>query len=261
MSSSCSDAFSLASLPGGWNCRAVPVIGLTGAIGGGKSQVAALLGRKGAVVIDADCVGHEVLDCPEVHRQVIERFGAGVVEHGPDGAAHGSINRRALGSIVFAARPALEDLEAIVHPRMRRQFEAIIDRESVRGRAPMVVLDAAVLLEAGWDNLCDLLVFVDASQSVRLQRVSRSRGWTAAVLQAREAAQWPREQKLSRADIVIQNDSSLEILDQNVDRLWRLVTDRWPAASRDSGTPAASRLSGSASGCCSAATLQPGDPR
>jgi dephospho-CoA kinase len=201
------------------------VIGLTGAIGGGKSQVAALLGRKGAVVIDADCVGHEVLDYPEVHRQVIERFGAGVVEHGPDAAAHGSINRRALGSIVFAARPALEDLEAIVHPRMRRQFEAIIDRESVRGRAPMVVLDAAVLLEAGWDNLCDLLVFVDASQPVRLQRVSRSRGWTAAVLQAREAAQWPSEQKLSRADIVIQNDSSLEILDQNVDRLWRLVTD------------------------------------
>ena len=226
MSSSCSDALSLASLPGGWNCCAVPVIGLTGAIGGGKSQVAALLGRKGAVVIDADCVGHEVLDCPEVHRQVIERFGAGVVEHGPDAAATaGPINRRALGSIVFAARPALEDLEAIVHPRMRRQFEAIIDRESVRGRAPMVVLDAAVLLEAGWDNLCDLVVFVDASQPVRLHRVARGRGWTAEVLQAREAAQWPRERKLSRADIVIHNDSSLEILDQNVDRLWRLVTD------------------------------------
>ncbi len=226
MSSSCSDAFSLASLPGRWKSRAVPVIGLTGAIGGGKSQVASLLGRKGAVVIDADRVGHEVLDCPEVRRQVIERFGAGVVEHGPDAAAaQGSINRRALGSIVFAARPALEDLEAIVHPRMRRQFEAIIDRESLRGRAPMVVLDAAVLLEAGWDNLCDLLVFVDASQPVRLQRVARSRGWTAEVLQAREAAQWPREQKLSRADIVIQNDSSLEILDQNVDRLCRLVTD------------------------------------
>jgi len=226
MSSSCFDAFSLASLPCRWKNGVVPVIGLTGAIGGGKSQVAALLGKRGAVVIDADRVGHEVLDRPEVRRQVIERFGAGVVEHGPDAAATaGSINRRALGSIVFAARPALDDLEAIVHPPMRQQFEAIIDRESVRGCAPMVVLDAAVLLEAGWDNLCDLLVYVDASEPVRLQRVSRTRGWTAGVLQAREFAQWPHEQKLTRADSVIQNDSSFEILDQNVDRLFRLVTD------------------------------------
>ena len=165
-----------------------------------------------------------MLEQPEVRRQVIERFGAGVVAHGPDAAATlGPINRQALGSIVFASRPALDDLEAIVHPRMRQQFEAIIDRESVRGDAPAVVLDAAILLEAGWDSLCDLLVFVDASQPVRLDRVARGRGWTAEVLQAREAAQWPRERKLSRADIVIHNDSSLEILDQNVDRLFRLV--------------------------------------
>ncbi len=226
MSSSCADALSLASFPVRWKNGAVPVIGLTGAIGGGKSQVAALLGKRGAVVIDADRVGHEVLDRPEVRRQVIERFGAGVVEHGPDaGARPGSINRQALGSIVFAARPALVDLEAIVHPPMRQQFAAIIDREKVRGCTPMIVLDAAVLLEAGWDDLCDLLVFVDASQPVRLQRVSRARGWTAAVLQAREAAQWPREQKLSRADIVIHNDSTPELLDQNVARLCRLVTD------------------------------------
>ncbi len=225
MSSSSSDAFSLASLPGRWKHGAVPVIGLTGSIGGGKSQVAALLGKRGAVVIDADRVGHEVLEHPEVRRQVIERFGALVAEHEPDAAATpGPINRRALGSIVFAARPALDDLEAIVHPRMRRQFEAIIDRESVRGHVPMVVLDAAVLLEAGWDDLCDLSVFVDAPQPARLERVARSRGWTAEVLQAREAAQWPREHKLSRADIVIHNDSGFEILDQNVDRLFRLLS-------------------------------------
>jgi len=264
MSSSCSGVFSLASLPVPvrWKHGAVPVIGLTGAIGGGKSQVAALLGQRGAVVIDADRVGHEVLEQPEVRRQVIERFGALVVAHGPDATASlGAIDRQALGSIVFASRPALDDLEAIVHPQMRQQFEAIIDHESVRGRAPAVVLDAAILLEAGWDNLCDLVVFVDASQPVRLHRVARGRGWTAEVLQAREAAQWPRERKLSRADIVIHNDSSLEILDQNVDRLFRLATDRKSLDSRTSGTSASSRLSGSASSFSRAATLQPGDPR
>jgi len=225
MSSSCSDAFSLTTLPGRWKHGAVPVIGLTGAIGGGKSLVAALLGKRGAVVIDADRVGHEVLEHPEVRGQVIERFGAGVVERQTGTAAiSGPINRQALGSIVFASRPALDDLEAIVHPPMRQQFEAILDRESVRGRAPMVVLDAAVLLEAGWDSLCDLVVFVDASQPNRLQRVARGRGWTAEVMQVREAAQWPREHKLGRADLVIHNDSSLEILDENLDRLFRLVT-------------------------------------
>ena len=136
MSSSCSGAFSLTSLPVRWKHGAVPVIGLTGAIGGGKSQVAALLGKRGAVVIDADRVGHEVLEHPEVRRQVIERFGALVVAHGPDATASlGAIDRRALGSIVFASRPALDDLEAIVHPPMRQQFEAIIDHESVRGCA------------------------------------------------------------------------------------------------------------------------------
>ncbi|MGZ3468804.1 MAG: dephospho-CoA kinase [Isosphaeraceae bacterium] len=262
MSSSCSGAFSLASLPVRWKHGAVPVIGLTGAIGSGKSQAAALLGKRGAVVIDADRVGHEVLEHPEVRRQVIERFGALVVAHGPDATASlGAIDRRALGSIVFASRPALDDLEAIVHPPMRQQFEAIIDHESVRGCSPAVVLDAAILLEAGWDNLCDLVVFVDASQPVRLHRVARDRGWTAEVLHAREAAQWPRERKLSRAEIVIHNDSSLEILDQNVDRLFRLATDRKSLDSRTSGTPASSRLSGSASSFSAAATLQPGDPR
>ena len=111
---------------------------------------------------------------------------------------------------------------------MRQQFEAILDRESMQGSAPMIVLDAAVLFEAGWDSLCDLLVFVDASQPIRLERVARGRGWNAEVLQAREAAQWPRENKLSRADLVIHNDLSLEILDQNVDRLFRLASDPEP---------------------------------
>jgi dephospho-CoA kinase len=262
MSSSCSGVSGLASLPDRWKHGAVPVIGLTGAIGGGKSQVAALLGKRGAIVIDADLVGHEVLEHPEVRRRVIERFGPGVIAHGPDAATTGGpINRQALGSIVFAAKPALADLEAIVHPRMRQQFEAIIDRELARGGAPAVVLDAAILLEAGWDSLCDLVVFVTAAQPIRLDRVARGRGWTAEALQAREAAQWPLKRKLDRADIVIHNDSSFEILDQSVDRFFRLVTDRDSTRWRVSETAASSRLDGSAFGCSAAVTREPGDPR
>ena len=137
------------------------------------------------------------------------------------GGADRPINRRALGSIVFTERGARRDLEAIVHPEMRRRFEAIIAHETARGLAPAIVLDAAILFEAGWDSLCDLVVFVDASLPVRLDRVARDRGWTAEVLRAREAAQWPAEAKRERASISIRNDASLEALEQNVDRLLR----------------------------------------
>ena len=125
---------------------------------------------------------------------------------------------------------------------------------------PAVVLDAAILLEAGWDNLCDLVVFVDASQPVRLHRVARVAAGLRRFSMPARPPSGPRAQA-SRAEIVIHNDSSLEILDQNVDRLFRLATDRKSLDSRTSGTPASSRLSGSASSFSAAATLQPGDPR
>ena len=138
----------------------------------------------------------------------------------------GSIDRRALGSIVFADASALRDLEAILHPVMRRRFEEIIARQTREGTAPLVVLDAAILLEAGWDSLCDLIVFVDASLPVRLDRVARSRGWTAQVLRAREAAQWSCEQKRARAHVRFRNEATLEDLDRNVDGLFGILTGR-----------------------------------
>ena len=207
-------------------------------------------------MIDADIVGHEVLERSDAHRQVIDRFGAAVVGKPTDAAAtSGSIDRRALGSIVFASRQALDDLEAIVHPPMRQQFEAIIDRERARPQAPALVLDAAILLEAGWDSLCDLVVFVAAAQPVRLARVARDRGWTAESLQAREAAQWPLQRKLERADIVIHNDSSLESLEQSVDHLFRLLTEPDSTNSGISEAAAGGRLASSATACSAAMAL------
>jgi dephospho-CoA kinase len=251
--------FTLASLPDRWMHGAFPVLGLIGAIGGGKSQVATLLGKKGAIVIDADLVGHEVLEQPEIRRQVIERFGAGVLARGSDGTTPGPISRRALGAIVFSSRQALADLEAIVHPRMKQRFEAIIESAKLGSDAPAVVLDAAILLEAGWDKLCDLVVYVNAPEDLRVERVALERGWTAEALHSREAAQWPSDLKLGQADVVLCNDSSLEDLNRNVDRLFRLVTARKPF---DPGVPKASgssTLTSSTTGISTAVTLQPGD--
>jgi dephospho-CoA kinase len=204
---------------------AIPVIGLTGGIGSGKSQVATLLRARGAHVIDADAVGHEVLDRPEVRRQVLSRFGSRVLDSSSatgvlDG---GLIDRKALASIVFADQDALHALEAILHPRMLREFKASIDRLAKKGQVPAIVLDAAILLEAGWDALCSLVVFVEAPLPLRQERVARARGWTAEDLRVREAVQWSCARKRKRADVVLPNDADLENLERAVDRCLGVV--------------------------------------
>jgi dephospho-CoA kinase len=196
------------------------VIGLIGGIGGGKSRVAALLAEHGAFVIDADAVGHALLEQRPVRDLVVARFGPSILDRSdPVGDGDGiRIDRRALGAIVFARPEALRQLEAILHPRMRRTFARAIARETRRGRARAVVLDAAVLLEAGWDTLCDRVVFVDAPREQRLARLADARGWDAATLEAREAAQWPLERKRARADAVVVNDAGPEPLREHVRR-------------------------------------------
>jgi len=194
------------------------VIGLIGGIGSGKSQVAAFLAVRGAVVIDADVVGHEVLERPDVRRAVVSRFGPGVLRRAPAGGDEvPSIDRRALGKIVFADSSALRDLESIVHPLMEERFHGLISEAALDGRAPAVVLDAAILLEKGWDRFCDLVVFVDCPWGVRLERVVASRGWSAETLRSRESSQWPVETKRAHADAVIPNDRGLDSLERSVD--------------------------------------------
>jgi len=214
----------------------VPVLGLIGGIGSGKSAVAALLAACGAAVIDADGVGHELLAVPEVREQIVDRFGESVLDR--KRAAHAGvrqIDRSALGAIVFANPERRCELEAILHPRMRDRFRREIERLAAQGQARMIVLDAAILLEAGWDDLCDRVVFVDASRSVRCQRVANQRGWTLAEFESREAAQWPYDRKRGRADIVLANDSGIDGLNREVGRLDDLLGD--PSSRTDRRAP------------------------
>ena len=201
---------------------AVPVIGLIGGIGGGKSEVAALFRERGAVLIDADAVGHELLKDPGVLGRIADRFGERVLA-GADrqGGSAPAIDRKALGAIVFADPEARRDLESILHPRMRSWFLEVIESELRAGGGTdhLVVLDAAVLLEAGWDDLCDLIVFVDAPRAERMRRVEERRGWSREMLEARERAQWPNDLKRRRADVVITNDAGVKTLQREVERV------------------------------------------
>jgi dephospho-CoA kinase len=197
------------------------VIGLIGGIGAGKSRAAALFAERGAFVLDADAVGHALLEQRPARDRVIARFGKRIVAPAPDPDAPPVIDRRTLGAIVFANPAERRALEAILHPLMRRTVEKAIERTVRKRQSPAIVLDAAILLEAGWNSLCDLVVYVDAPREQRLARLEAQRGWTEETLLAREAAQWTAEKKRAAADAVLTNDSDVEALGDQVDRFWQ----------------------------------------
>jgi dephospho-CoA kinase len=199
---------------------------LTGGVAAGKSAVAAILAEGGSVIIDADSVGHELLKDPGVRDRIVVRFGRSVLDQsGHESSGAPAIDRRALGAIVFADPRERIALEAIVHPILRARFLAAIRRamEARPNQASSVVLDAAVLLEAGWDDLCDLVVFVDAPRDERMQRAIRQRGWSAETFEARERAQWPCDEKRRRATLVIANIADAESLRRQVAQLRRRI--------------------------------------
>jgi dephospho-CoA kinase len=204
---------------GPWKHGAIPVIGLVGGIGAGKSSAAAAFAGLGAMVLDADAIGHALLSQRPAFEDVVKRFGNNVVVPG-NAETPAQIDRAKLAARVFANPAELKALERILHPRMRATFTKAIGRTVRRGQHRAVVLDAAVLFEAGWDDLCDLVLFVESPLPLRLDRVRQSRAWDAATLTAREAAQLSLEVKQQRSQGLIVNSGDLESLTQEVQRVW-----------------------------------------
>ncbi|MCI0333331.1 MAG: dephospho-CoA kinase [Planctomycetes bacterium] len=192
-------------------------IGLVGGVASGKSRVAQLLVDLGAGLLDADRTGHAVLaDDPQVRNALRQRWGDDVI------AADGRVDRAAVAHRVFgsgeeaaAERQFLEDL---LHPRIRRRLEAEARAMAATGR-PAVVLDAPLLLEAGWGPMCDVVLMVDASRKTRLARAC-ARGWTESHFDQREAAQWPVVKKRGVADVVINNEGTEDELRDAVRQFW-----------------------------------------
>jgi len=132
------------------------------------------------------------------------------------GEPAGDVDRQQLGQLVFGSEPhhreSLTQLEAIVHPEIYRQIESRISQQCAAGRTEfeVVLLDAAVMFEAGWDRLCDAVVFIDAPFEARLARVVDRRGWDDSRLREREASQLTLKRKQELADFVVDNSGSLE---------------------------------------------------
>jgi len=192
------------------------VIGLVGGVASGKSTVAQWLSEQGAAVVDADRLGHEALRQPAVVGALVARWGASVR------AADGQIDRAAVAAKVFGDSPEAAQerrfLEQIVHPRIRALAEAALRQAAADGRTA-AVLDAPLLLEAGWDVLCDLILWIDAPADQRARR-GAARGWTPAQFAAREAAQLPIDQKKARASHCLPNAGTLSELRARLTQFW-----------------------------------------
>src|SRR3954468_6108013 len=198
-----------------------PVLGLVGGIGAGKSTVANALARHGGRIVAGDPLGHEALEQPDILARVAEIWR----ERGILTPA-GQVDRKKFGRIVFPSPVERSRLEHLVHPYIEQRIREEIDKAVADPAVKFVVLDAAVMLEAGWDGVCDKLIYVDAPRPVRLERVQRQRKWTDQDLANREAVQMPADKKRERADVVIDNGGSPEATTAQVDDLvksWKLI--------------------------------------
>jgi dephospho-CoA kinase len=198
------------------------VVGLTGGIASGKSSVAALLAARGAVIIDADVLAREVVaKGTPLLRRVADRFGADVL------TADGSLDRAALGRIVFADPDARHDLEALIHPAVR-QRAAELQAQAPDGAVVVHVIP--LLVETGQAGSFDHVVVVDVPERTQVERFRGRDGGDAEAAAARIAAQASRAERLAAADIVIDNSGSEADLVRQVDDAWRRLAAVSPRA-------------------------------
>jgi len=191
-------------------------VGLTGGIGAGKSLVSVLLAERGAVVIDYDVMAREAVAAgTPALAAIVERFGPSVLL--PDG----TLDRPALGAVVFGDGDARRDLEAITHPAIGT---LAWERDAAAPEGAVIVHDHPLLVETGIAELMDVVVVVDAPAEVQVDRMVRLRRMSEADARARMAAQATREDRVAAADVVIDNSGSVEDLVPQVDALWQRLS-------------------------------------
>jgi dephospho-CoA kinase len=191
---------------------AAAFVGLTGAVGAGKSETLAAFARLGAATLSTDAVAHELLDEPEVRRRLIERWGEEVLASGR--VDRGRVDRGRVGAIVFARPDELAWLESLLHPLVGQRVAEW--RQDLAPEIPLAVVEVPLLFEAGMEAAFDATVCVIAADETRRAR-ARERGTE--LLGARSGRQLSQDEKAARATHVIRNDGSLEELEEQVARL------------------------------------------
>jgi len=196
------------------------VVGLTGGIGCGKSEVRKRLKKAGVRVIDADTLAKEIAEKnPAVVSTIKKEFGSDIYD------AEGKLQRKKLAAIVFNDSTKLAALNAIIHPRVIGTVEREIDALREQGEK-LVVVEAALHYEVNWNEAMDVMVVVSAPMEQRIPRVMQRDGVDEAAVHRRIATQLPIEEKVKRADFVIENDGGLEALQKKIDHLLAKLQER-----------------------------------
>ena len=190
------------------------IIGLTGSIGTGKTQVSIILEELGAAVINADLLGHEVYrPDTEGWKEVVEYFGEKVL------TASGEIDRKALGGIVFSDPASLERLNSITHPRIYELIEDRVAELKEQGRGAAVV-EAALLIEAGWTPIADEVWVTISDEDAIVTRLMSRNNMSEEAIRARIHSQMAQAERIGHADVIIENSGNLDELQEQVRKLW-----------------------------------------
>jgi dephospho-CoA kinase len=219
--------------------NSIYLIGLTGNIACGKSTVLAMLRERGAHVIDADHLTHELQQPGQpVYHAIVAAFGVNILAE-----PGGPIDRRKLGAIVFSDPAALQRLEQIIHPAVRQRIQSwlaslapsnagveIGSSEATDShppssipQSPVAVIDAIKLLEGGWKQICDTIWAVTCTPRLQLERLLATRGMSEDEARVRIAAQPPQADKIAQANVVIDNSGTLEQTRQQVEAAWSAI--------------------------------------
>ena len=194
------------------------IIGITGSFGTGKTTVSQMLAEFGTVTISADELGHEFLQPgTQTYTEILAAFGKSILK------PNGEIDRSKLGKLVFANAAALKKLNRIMHPRIYDVVRQKIAEEYQKSGVQVVVIEAALLIEAGWLPLLDQLWVTVAPEATIVKRLKRSRGLSEEQILTRLRTQMPQEEKVKQADVVIDTDCSMDELRSKVTELWHSI--------------------------------------
>lgn len=192
----------------------IPVVGIIGGIGSGKTALAMALAEYVSVCrLDADGIGHLVLQMDSVKSQLASEWGTEIFD------SSGEIVRSRIAELVFGDDEAQQNrrkfLESIVHPEIRVLIKRRLEEFQDQANCDVILMDAALLLEGGWDSVCDAVIYLEVPEEIRLRRVAK-RGWTEEQFRKREASQMPLAEKQKRADVTIPNDGDINTAAQKL---------------------------------------------
>jgi dephospho-CoA kinase len=194
------------------------VIGVTGGFGTGKSAVAAMLGRLGAVIIDADKIAHDVMQPGNaVYKKVVSVFGSSIL------SGNGRIDRKRLGKIIFSNKKKRLVLNKIVHPEVIREIDVELSKRRAAGR--VYAIDAPLLIEVGLERIVNTLIVVSADRKTQIARCMKRWSLTRGEVEKRIRSQMPLSKKVLMADFIIDNSKSLYAAKKEVEKIWREIED------------------------------------